>query len=435
MANPEHLKTLKQGAAVWNKSSVSGYNWFVDLKGASLADTNLSHADLSRVDLSEADMTNADLTHAILTHTNLTRTNLTNANLSSANLSGANLYEANLSSADMTNADFSEASLISAKIVAACLRSSRLNNAYLINADISNSDLQKANLHNTRLLKANLSAVNLSEASLLSADLRGALLQCANITDADLTNADLSGANLVDCFLVNTKLFGVKLINTNLSRATISNCNIYGVSAWNVDVKDMRRQEDLRVTPGHEPAVYVDNLELAQFVYLLLHNEKIRSVIDTTGVKGVLLLGRFTPERKAVLDVIRKKLREFGFVPMRYDLEKPTQRDFTETIKTLAGMSRFIIADITNPKSAPLELKAILPHYMIPLVPILKEDEKPFAMFRDLAQEYRQWVLPRLEYDTPENLSKTIDKAMINRALKLADELRLSKAQERQALR
>ena len=34
-------------------------------------------------------------------------------------------------------------------------------------------------------------------------------------------------------------------------------------------------------------------------------------------------------------------------------------------------MSRFVIVDITNPKSAPLELQAIVPEYMIPFVPIL----------------------------------------------------------------
>ena len=39
-----------------------------------------------------------------------------------------------------------------------------------------------------------------------------------------------------------------------------------------------------------EPDITVDNIEVAQFVYLLLHNEKIRDVIDTIGKKGVLLL-------------------------------------------------------------------------------------------------------------------------------------------------
>ena len=44
------------------------------------------------------------------------------------------------------------------------------------------------------------------------------------------------------------------------------------------------------VTSYGEPEITVDSIEVAQFVYLLLHNEKIRDVIDTIGKKGVLLL-------------------------------------------------------------------------------------------------------------------------------------------------
>ncbi len=51
---------------------------------------------------------------------------------------------------------------------------------------------------------------------------------------------------------------------------------------------------------------------------------------------------------------------------------------------TLAGMCLFIIADITNPKSSPLELQAAVPNYMIPFVPIIQKGEKPFAMFVNL---------------------------------------------------
>src|ERR1700722_12613295 len=57
------------------------------------------------------------------------------------------------------------------------------------------------------------------------------------------------------------------------------------------------RSKDLVITDRGEPDVTVDNIEVAQFVYLLLHNEKIRDVIDTVGRKGVLLLGRFTEGR------------------------------------------------------------------------------------------------------------------------------------------
>ena len=113
-----------------------------------------------------------------------------------------------------------------------------------------------------------------------------------------------------------------------------------------------------------------------------------------------------------------------------FDFEKPTQRDFTETIKTLAGLSRFIIADITNPKSSPLELQAIMPDYMIPFVPIIHEDEKPFAMFQDLKQKYGEWVLDLLEYDTAQGLLDVFDEAVVAPANEMAGLLELKKAEQ-----
>jgi hypothetical protein len=51
-----------------------------------------------------------------------------------------------------------------------------------------------------------------------------------------------------------------------------------------------------------EPKITVDNIEVAQFIYLMLNNEKVREVIDTITSKAVLILGRFTGERKPVLE-------------------------------------------------------------------------------------------------------------------------------------
>jgi hypothetical protein len=130
----------------------------------------------------------------------------------------------------------------------------------------------------------------------------------------------------------------------------------------------------------------------AQFVYLLLHNEKIRDVIDTIGKKGVLLLGRFTEGRMVVLERLRQKLRGLGFVPMVFNFDKPETKDFTETVRLLANLSHFVIVDITNPRSAPLELQATVPDYMVPFVPTLQEGEEPFSMFVDLQNKY-DWVL------------------------------------------
>lgn len=82
----------------------------------------------------------------------------------------------------------------------------------------------------------------------------------------------------------------------------------------------------------------MDNLEVAQFIYLLLNNAKIRHLIDTITSKVVLILGRFTEERKDVLDSIREKLREFDYVPVLFDFTKPESKDLTATVSSLANM-------------------------------------------------------------------------------------------------
>ena len=61
----------------------------------------------------------------------------------------------------------------------------------------------------------------------------------------------------------------------------------------------------------------------------------------------VLILGRFTDERKAVLDTLRDELRKQDYLPILFDFEKPASRNTDETITLLARMARFVIADIS----------------------------------------------------------------------------------------
>jgi hypothetical protein len=302
--------------------------------------------------------------------------------------------------------------------------------AMLDSATLRRADLRRANFHAACLVEADLRESNLREANLISADLTNADLRGADMRDAALNSANLTQATLADADLRGARLMHANLVNTDFRRANLSGCGVYGASVWDVKLDHRTEESNLTVTPGGVSAVTVDSLEMAQFVYLMLDNEKIAGAINTFGEKAVLILGRFTPERKAVLDAIRAALRQRGFVPMLFDFERPTQRDFTEVIKTLAGMSRFVIADITNPKSSPLELQAVMPDYMIPFVPIIHEKEQPFSMFKDLEQKYGKWVLDLLKYDSADGLIRVLDEAVIRPALEKADELMLEKAGE-----
>src|SRR5262245_45839629 len=96
-------------------------------------------------------------------------------------------------------------------------------------------------------------------------DLRGVYL-----TGMDLTGMDLHEANLE----------GTRLVRTKFERANLTVCKICGISAWSINLT-RARQADLVITPADEPVITVDNLDVAQFIYLLLHNDKIREVIET----------------------------------------------------------------------------------------------------------------------------------------------------------
>lgn len=281
----------------------------------------------------------------------------------------------------------------------------------------------RPNLRKANFRKKDLRHVNFSDANLRRSDLRGADLSQANMRRVDLRRANLSAATLREADLTSAIL-----IETTLERAVLNGCYVYGVSAWNLKL-DGAEQKNLIVGKKHDAVFTVDNLEVAQFIYLLLNNQKIRDVITTIGQKAVLILGRFSPpERKDVLDGIADKLRQLGFLPILFDFEKSQERDFTETIRILAGLSLFVIADITNPKSSPLELQATVPDYRIPFVTILQEGEPPFSMFKDLTAY--DWVLqPVITYSTRQSMVAGLERAVIGPALRKHVELVNRKAE------
>jgi Pentapeptide repeats (8 copies) len=266
---------------------------------------------------------------------------------------------------------------------------------------------------------ANLGGADLRGANLLKANLRGANLGLVNLWRANLDRANLTSANLIEAGLE-----AAILVNTDFTDADLTGCRIYGVSAWNLKL-ERAKQQDLIITPRNEPEITVDNIEVAQFIYLMLHNEKIRDVIDTIGKKGVLLLGRFTEGRMMVLERLRNKLRELRFVPMVFNFDKPETKDFTETVRLLCGLSKFVIVDITNPRSAPLELQATVPDYMVPFAPILQkgDEENPFAMLVDLKNKH-DWVLqPVIRYPTVDRLIEVLEDEVVKPAEAKFDEL------------
>jgi hypothetical protein len=273
-----------------------------------------------------------------------------------------------------------------------------------------------------------MSGVKLSGTKLTGAYLRGTNLQSATLERISAYGANLQGADLAHASVADSDLSLVTLVRAKLGDSAIRNTHVFGISAW--DIKGtLKLQNELVITPEDQTRITVEDLEVANFVYLILNNEKIRNAIETIGRKGVLVLGRFT-ERKHVLEAIKKEISRLGLLPIVFDFERPTDRDFTETVMTLAGMSRFIVADITAPKSVPLELQATVPNYMLPFVPLLQEGERPFSMFEDLWKKHRDWVLEPLSYESVDQLIRVFKNAVVDPANERLELLRIRKAEK-----
>lgn len=306
-----------------------------------------------------------------------------------------------LSEVDLSNADLSGVDLADACFIGVRLRGATLCEADLSYADLSGADLTDADLTDVRLRGADLSRVNLRNATLIRADLSAAGLSGADLIGADLNEVNLTGTDLLQSVL----------IRTNLEAARLKDCRIYGISAWDLHGTPAE-QANLIIAPYDQPEITVDDLEVAQFVYLLLNNPKVRRVIDTITTKVVLILGRFTPERKAVLDAIREELRKRNYVPILFDFEKSDNRDFIETVSTLAHMARFVIADVTDAGVVLQELQRIVPALpSVPVQPLLLQGADPTIVLTDFLC-YPWFLPPHLYADQPELLASLAEKVI-----------------------
>ncbi len=419
MADPNQVEIIRNGVDAWNAWRHAHPGVEVDLSGANLSETHLTGIDLSRANLYGADLAYGWFAHANFNSADMTRVEARNADFMEADLRGARLCNATLAEAHMPKARMSGATLTGIN----------LNKADLQDVDFSGSMMSAAMLRLATVFRANLSACDLSGADLSEAKLNGVNFRHARLSGAFLIETDLSCTDFTGADLRGAQIWKALFVETRLNGADLTGARIFGIAAWDVQSDEATVQRGLIITPAFTPEITVDELEVAQFIYLLLNRKKLRNVLDTITSKAVLLLGRFTAERKALLDALADELRKHNLLPIIFDFERSTNRDFTETIKILAGLSLFVIVDITKPKSAPQELTATVPDYQIPFVPILEEGEEPYSMFVDF-KKY-DWVLkPVLRYRTKQELLDNFRTVILDRAWGKHIELQRKKTEQ-----
>jgi hypothetical protein len=76
---------------------------------------------------------------------------------------------------------------------------------------------------------------------------------------------------------------------------------------------------------------------------------------------------------------MREWFQRKGYTPMIVDFERPDSLSLTETVITMAGLSKFVVGDLSG-SSVPAELQGIFSNIKRPLLTV----GDPYPLFRDI---------------------------------------------------
>jgi len=134
--------------------------------------------------------------------------------------------------------------------------------------------------------------------------------------------------------------------------------------------------------------------------------------------RRVLILGRFSRRRLPVLEAIKAHLKNHKnrYLPELFTFTKPKSRDLVEAILGFAALSRFVIADLSEPKSVQQELEAITPHFQsVPIVPLINWTGKEYATFESIRRRVNV-VKPTIRYRDVDDLIEKLDTVVVPQA-------------------
>jgi hypothetical protein len=253
------------------------------------------------------------------------------------------------------------------------------------NADLTGANFFLANLMGSSFKGSIINNVNFMSALILKSNFRNSIIENSEFNGADLWNSNFSASNIK-----NSNFRGSNLTKIDISSAKIMDCKIYGISCWDIKRNDYTITKNLIISDPYsdDPIITIDDIELAQFIYLILNNKKISNLITTMRTKSVLLLSSFDNKSKLVLDKIKELLLKYDFIPIVFDFMPSNKQDLMETIRTLALLSRFVIVDLSIQSGQLHELASLVKETYIPFVTIASEGSKQTRMLNEFRHHY-----------------------------------------------
>lgn len=386
MANPRHVATLLKGVPHWNRWRVKHPEVHPDLSGFS---ARALHDSILGLNLEGANFTNADLRSA-----DLYRCWLVNADFSGADLRGAVLGEVTAGGASFRRAKLRAAVMMKGVFSGADFRGADF---VTLPPEVGIDSSSPAGFWWTK--PALLNGASMENCNLRGAKLCGSRLDRVDLTEAKLTRADLREATLEF----------VQMVRTDVAGADFHGCSITGLTAFDLRGRPLDETQ-LRIATARGEPVVVDFLEAAQFVPLL-SSERLGHALDCIAPKVVLILGRFSRDRKPVLDALRAALTARGWVALVFDF--PAPKGITQTFKVLASLVGWVIADVTEATEVRREITHFAEqHRAVPIRPILQGRRAEWFGLDELRDEGANVAATFRYRDTP-HLLASLDEALV----------------------
>ena len=179
-------------------------------------------------------------------------------------------------------------------------------------------------------------------------------------------------------------------------------------------------------TPGvarHQKSIRQDHAETISSTLQLakeLDGMNFGEIMSELSKRRVLIPGRFTGRRLEILKGVKAHLEKHSnhYIPELFTFRRPASRDLVEAIIGFAALSRFVIADLSEPKSVQSELEAIVPHFQsVPAIPVINRTGKEYATFSSV-QRRENVVKPTVRYRDLGDLITKLDEQVVPMAEK-----------------
>ena len=346
------------------------------------------------------------------------RCNFSYSTISDSILDGATFSHCPMDSVTIEHTSADDVGFESSDLQRARLRDVDVNGCRFRGGSLRNADLWLARFRNGEFRQTEMGWLTASGGSFDSVqffdtELDGARFLSVGFRGASFENVQLphsvwSDIKLEDSRWRNVDLRHASFFRVNCDGASFENCNVFGLGVCEL-AGQLRRESRLLCGEGPDPLL-LNDLRFAPFLHELAYEDAFGRVVEALTAKFVLILGRFTDDRKPILDRLRRALRHFGYVPHLVDYD--CKQSWLHVVKTAAMCSRFVIADLTEPRSVPAEVVEILRlRETLIVAPIVQAgyDEPPiFGELRATGQ-----LLTKYEYRDADVLIRHLATAVI----------------------